>query len=144
MKHFWMIALFLGANISVLCQDSPKVDARLTVVRAMVEAFNAHDVEAMIAHVHEDVAWLNLNGNGISVEVEGSAALAEGMTSYFASIPTARAEIVSEMTSGPYVILRERAFWKTKDGERSQSALAVYEVRDGKVKRVWYYPAEPN
>jgi hypothetical protein len=31
--------------------------------------------------------------------------------------------------------------WTGKSGRRSQAALGVYEVRDGLVKRVWYYPA---
>jgi hypothetical protein len=42
-----------------------------------------------------------------------------------------------------FVTVRERAFWTTKGGEeRSQAAVAVYEIRDSLVERVWYYPAE--
>ena len=45
--------------------------------------------------------------------------------------------------SGRYVTVRERASWTSKSGEkRSQASLAVYEIRDGLVARVWYYPAE--
>ncbi len=35
------------------------------------------------------------------------------------------------------------ARWQGKNGERTQSALAVYEVEEGRVRRVWYYPVQP-
>ena len=44
-------------------------------------------------------------------------------------------------TVGPYVAIRERVSWTAKSGRRTQTALGVYEVRDGRVRRVWYYPA---
>ena len=44
--------------------------------------------------------------------------------------------------SGSFVAIREHVRWQTETGEKSQAALAVYEVRDGKIRRVWYYPAE--
>ena len=66
-----------------------------------------------------------------------------GMTSYFESTPSARSIIEDSMVSGRYVTVRERASWKTGSGEeRSQASVAVYEIRDGLIARVWYYPAE--
>ena len=53
------------------------------------------------------------------------------LESYFKALPSARSELEQVMESGKYVIVRERASW-TRDGkERSQSALAIYEIRDG-------------
>ena len=41
------------------------------------------------------------------------------------------------------VSVRERASWKSKSGEdRSQNAFAIYEVADGLIRRVWYYPSQ--
>ena len=44
--------------------------------------------------------------------------------------------------TGAHVSFRERVTWTAKDGTRRvQSALGVYEVRDGKIKRAWYFPS---
>lgn len=89
------------------------------------------------------VLIVSVQGTSVSVEASGKDALRQGMASYFRSIPSARSTIEDSMISGRYVVVRERASWKDKNGEeRSQAAVAVYEVRDGLVARVWYYPAE--
>ncbi len=54
----------------------------------------------------------------------------------------AGSEIEAALLSGSFVAVRERAFWQGKDGEKSQFSLAVYEVRNEKIVRVWYFPAE--
>jgi len=41
------------------------------------------------------------------------------------------------------VTFLERASWTSQKGERTQSSVAVYEVREEKIVRVWYYPALP-
>jgi len=40
------------------------------------------------------------------------------------------------------VAVRERVFWQGKGGEKSLFSLAVYEVLNEKISRVWYFPAE--
>ncbi len=49
--------------------------------------------------------------------------------------------VVRALLTGPYVAIRERVSWTSKSGRKSQAALGIYEVRDGLVQRVWYYPA---
>jgi acetyl esterase len=118
-------------------------DGPETVVRAQLAAFNAHDVAAMIRLVADDIVWYNIKGDEMSVEAKGSDALKKGMESYFKSLPSARSEIHTLFTNGNFVSVRERATWKSKAGEdRSQNALAIYEVIDGRIKRVWYYPVQ--
>jgi hypothetical protein len=63
------------------------------------------------------------------------------MAGYFASVRDVASVIEHTTVTGPYVAFRERVSWTGKSGRRSQAALGVYEVRDGLVKRVWYYPA---
>ena len=112
------------------------------VVRAFVAAFNAHDPAAMIALAHEDVQWLFVNGDKVMVEAEGKEALKKSMTGYFKSIPSAKSTMEKQMSVGNYVTVWERASWETKNGTRSQAALAVYLVEQGKIRRVWYYPEQ--
>jgi hypothetical protein len=113
------------------------------VVERFLEAFNRHDVEAMLALAHPEIQWLSVEGEKISVETAGAAALGESMRKYFRSLPSSRSSIEGAVEAGRFVSVRERARWEGKSGERTQSALAVYEVDEGRVRRVWYYPAQP-
>lgn len=120
-----------------------RADSPLEIVQGLSEAFNDHNVEAMARWLDNDVQWMSLNGSELAIEADGRAALITGMKDYFASLPSARSHIEQSMVTGRYVTVLERASWIGRDGEaRSQSALAVYEIRDAKVLRVWYYPAQ--
>jgi hypothetical protein len=139
-------ALAVGGPGAVAADEAPTGSMAETVPLAVVErlmnAFNAHDVEAMAAAVTEDVQWFSVSGAEIGVEADGVDALKAGMKSYFEAIPTARSELEGSFVSGKYVVVRERAYWGAGESERSQSSLAVYEIAGELVRRVWYYPAE--
>lgn len=112
-------------------------------VRANLAAFNRHDVEALVATVAPDFAWFNVDGEKLLPDSRGRDALRKGMTAYFKSLPSVRSDFESLTVNGAYVSVKERASWQSKAGlPRSQSTLAVYEVRDGLILRVWYFPAE--
>ena len=128
--------------ILALTVCAAETDPRLQVVQKLVEAFNAQDVDAMAAQVTEDIEWLSIRGAAISVEAKGKQALREGMASYFESLPTVRSVIESPQISGKYVILRERVHWDQGGSQKSQSSLAIYEIEEGLIARVWYFPAE--
>lgn len=127
---------FRGAARSVA--SSPEI----AVVRASVAAFNAHDIDALTAHYAEDIKWLSVDSEKQSIEADNRAAIREWLVGYFKSVPDVRSEISDVTQTGPHVSFRERASWTAKDGSRrAQSAIAVYEVREGKIKRAWYFPA---
>lgn len=130
-------SLFLCAN--ALAQTATPEAA----VRANAAAFNAQNVEALVATVAEEFAWFNVEGEKTTAETRGREALRSGMTGYFKSLPSAKSEIESLSVNGAFVSVKERAKWKSKGGEdRSQAALAIYEVREGLIKRVWYFPSQ--
>ncbi|MEZ4701363.1 MAG: nuclear transport factor 2 family protein [Rhodothermales bacterium] len=110
----------------------------VSVFYRMTSAFNAHDVDGMLAYVDDDIQWFSISGDHMDVEARGKAAFRAAMESYFEAIPSARSEIESAVVSGSYVSVRERAYWGE---DQSQVALGVFEVRDGLITRVWYYPA---
>jgi hypothetical protein len=111
-------------------------------VHGLTRAFNAHDVEAMSRHVTKDVQWLSLQGAMLSIDAEGREALASAMADYFRSLPSVRTEIEVLEAGESFVVVRERVHWVRNDAPTSQSALAVYELRDGLIARVWYFAAE--
>ena len=65
----------------------------MQVVRAPFEAFNRHDVDALVARVAPDFIWFNVTSNETKVEVQGRDALRASLTSYFKSTPTVRSEM---------------------------------------------------
>lgn len=122
--------------------ESPADVATFAAVERLMAAFNAHDVEALLACVTEDIGWYYVQDDVVTPEAQDKAALRQAMTGYFKAIPSARASFDDSMVSGSYVTVRERAFYERDGEELSQSSLAVYLVRDGLVARVWYYPVE--
>jgi hypothetical protein len=109
-------------------------------VERFVSAFNQHDVNGMIELTTPDVRWMSVSGKQISIEASTHAELSAAMTGYFESTPGARAEIGSISESGQFVHTLERAFWLADGAERSQCSMAVYELLDGKIQNVWYFP----
>jgi hypothetical protein len=113
----------------------------IRVVRAYIDAFNRHDIPAMAERVGEEFVWFNVTSDRATVEVKGRDSLRKTLANYFRGTPTVRSEIEGIVSAGDYVSFRERASWTSLLGQRSQSSLAVYEVKGGLITRAWYYPA---
>ncbi len=120
----------------------PLATPEVAVVRAALAAYNTRDAAAVAAHYADDIKWFGVAGDKQSVEGEGRVAVEKWLAGYFKSLPDVRAEISDVAQTGPHVSFRERVTWTAKDGtRRAQSAIGVYEVRDGKIARAWYFPA---
>ena len=130
------------AITAVATSPAAETHPSIELVERLQAAFNEHDVMAMAKCVTSDIAWYSVNGGEIAAEAVGKTALIEGMNAYFDAIPTARSETEHAYVSGKYVIARERAFWEQEGVTQSQSSLAIYEIEDNLIVRVWYYPAE--
>jgi hypothetical protein len=118
--------------------DSPEI----AVVRKQLEAFNRHSADDVAACYAENIKWLSIDGDKVSTEGDGREGIRMWLAGYFKSRPTVRSELLEINATGPHVVFRERASWTGKDGTpRSQTAIGVFEVRDGLVHRAWYYPA---
>lgn len=113
-----------------------------TQVREFVAAVNVRDIEKIFEAVDEAVQWLSVSGAKITVEVEGKSALREWMGQYFRNCPSCASSLEEVHTVGSRVIVTERATWSGKNGLKSQKSLSVYEFHNGKILRVYYFPAE--
>lgn len=111
-------------------------------LRAYLDAGNRLDADAVVALCAENFTWYNVDGDQVAPEVQGRAQLREWLAGYYRDLPSARSEILSLEQTGPILTVRERASWENKEGKRlSQQAIGVYEIRDGLIQRVWYYPS---
>src|SRR5262245_8251837 len=61
-------------------------------VRDYVSAFNKRDIDTMLTMVTDDIQWLNVAGDKITVEAQGKARLRDSLTAYFKSTPSARSD----------------------------------------------------
>lgn len=113
----------------------PAASPEIACVKASVEAFNKHDAAAVTALYAPDLKWYSVS----ALELEGAARAREWLEGYFKEYPDVRSELFELSQSGPFVSFRERVTWS----RGSQSSQAVYEVRDGRIVRVWYYPSSP-
>jgi hypothetical protein len=138
------LALALAAPPRAAAQAAGDASSDPTeVVRRFVEAFDRHELEPLLALAHPDVEWLTVTGAELAVETRGRDALRASLASYFASCPTCRSTVDVYQVIGPYVSALEHAEWEKEGAKRRQSSLSVYEIVDGLVRRVWYFPAVP-
>ena len=120
--------------------DTPKSNEQR--VRDYVSAYNKRDIETMLSMVSDDIQWLNVAGDKITVETQGKAKLRESLVANFKSTPSAKSELEWVQTTASRVAALERAAWQSKSGPKSQASLSIYEFRAGLISRVYYYPAE--
>jgi hypothetical protein len=140
-----ILAIGLSLSLGVAAQSATAVrtDQEALVLR-FVDAFNAHDVEAMAAIADDGIQWVTIDGARVSVETDGKTALRTILQRYFAQCPTCRSTLEWTRVSGSRVAARERASWTTAAGPRTQTSLSVYELKDGKILRVLYFPVEKD
>lgn len=136
MRGLSLLVLAVALNSQVVLASG-----NAEAVEKFVEAFNRHDVDAMLELATEGLRWMSLADERLSLETLGRVELREAMASYFSSTPSARAVIRSISESGPFVHTVEEALWRSHGAEKSQCSMAVYELSEGKVRNVWYFPA---
>lgn len=108
------------------------------VVQAQVDAYNAHDVAAFAACYADDASVIDLAGK--RPEVKGQAALRQAFA-FLGKMPgNFGVDIVKRVVNGPVVIDLEHLHG-LPSGKHMPDSLAVYEVRNGKITRLWFPPA---
>ncbi len=138
-------AIGLGSVVLVSCTSIVNGDehgqSNRSTVERYVGAFNACDIDSAAGLMHDDIEWLSIADAGVDTVSAGKANLVSESRAYMANGCSTQSVLSDWSVNGPFVTVIETAKWRTTDGQaRSQSATAVYEVRDLKVRRVWYFP----
>lgn len=111
-------------------------------VRAFVDAFNLRDIDGMLGLATDSIQWLIVDGPKISMETSGKDDLRKSMEGYFKSCPSCKSALEWVQVAGHRVTAMERAMWAGKNGDKAQRSLSVYEFKEGKISRVYYFSAE--
>ncbi|MCB0480985.1 MAG: nuclear transport factor 2 family protein [Flavobacteriales bacterium] len=109
------------------------------VLNEQVEAFNQHDVARMAQNVSDDFVWYSVMSDSVTIESSGRAAFTKAMTGYFSHYENVKSTIQSTTISGNKISFEENVSWPEEDVIQEQSALGVYEIKNGKITRAWYF-----
>lgn len=116
---------------AVLVPQSPT-----SVVQRQVEAYNARDIEAFLSFYAEDAVLARHPGG--EVIATGREEMREIYGKLFAESPELDCNVVKRIALGDMVVDHELV-----RGHRGRSvvyAVAIYEVKGGLIRRVWFLP----
>jgi hypothetical protein len=102
------------------------------VVQAQVDAYNAHDLEALAATYHSEALVHDL---ALGQTLTGPAGLRPVWHERFTTHPAHQAEIVHRLVVGDFVVDQEHIVGLA-DGS-TLDALVLYRVRDGQIVECW-------
>jgi hypothetical protein len=102
------------------------------VVDAQLAAYNRRDVEGFAAAYAPDAVVYDPPEQ---IRAAGMESIRRIYGKAFAEAPSARATISQRITQGNFVVDQESV--SGLPGGRSASAVVIYEVRDGKIRRAW-------
>lgn len=124
----------LQASYLAACTEStiPK-----TVVQAQIDAYNAHDVDLFVSCFSEDVEVIQLDGSRPTIK--GRKMLKKEYSFLKRKPKEFKVEVISTSVVGPVVVLHERLHGRA-NGQFPLDLLAAYEVRKGKITKLWFPP----
>jgi ketosteroid isomerase-like protein len=103
------------------------------VVEAFNEAFNRHDVDAIMALMTDDCMFENTRPAPDGTRVDGQAAVRSFWTGFFERSPQARFETEEIFESGDRCVVRWVYHWIRDGAAGHVRGVDLFRVRDGKV-----------
>ena len=129
------LALLLAGCASLPGRATPEIE----VVRNYHAALNRRDLLALTAYVAPDVQWYSQLADERVLEVSGREALTASLQAYFAQHAETYWSFESATVQGNSVAVRERSQWRTSSERDERVTLCVYELHDGRIRRVTQY-----
>ena len=103
-------------------------------VQQQLEAYNARDLERFVAQYTDDIEVFRAPGT--APILSGKEAFAAHYAAHRFHLAGLHADVVSRMVAGNLVIDHERV---VGIGDQPVQAVAVYEVIDDLIRRVWFF-----
>ncbi len=112
----------------------------LSVFSDQVDAFNKADVDRLVSNVSDDFKYFYISSDELTLEVQGKDKFRKSMESYFSRGRKVVSKIECYLIEKNRISFREVVSHKNQKGETvSSSALGIYEIRNGKITRSWYF-----
>ncbi len=113
-------------RLAFVAEESPEI-----IVQKQLDAYNARDIEAFLDTYSDDVELFNFPNQSSS---KGKEAMRKGYQGFFEATPDLHCEIKNRIVIGNKVIDEE---YITANGSNF-SAVAIYEVENGKIAKVTF------
>ncbi len=117
-----------------LAPQTPPSDDPVAVVQRQFEAYNARDLDAMLATYAEDAQQFEHPDKLIA---RGAAEIRVRFAVRFQE-PNLHATLLNRVVMGDLVIDHERVTRTYPEGPGSVELLAIYEVKAGRIARAWF------
>ena len=111
-------------------------DTPEAVVQKQLDAYNAHDLEALMATYAEDAQQFE---HPAKLLASGSAAIRERFVTRFKE-PNLHATLLSRVVMGNVVIDHERVTRTFPEGTGRIELVAIYEVQNGRIAQATFMP----
>ena len=98
-----------------------------------MDAYNAHDLDAMVACYGPGIEFWTMDGK-VRGE-KGVVALRAGYAELFKKFPKVKVKVLTRICQGTFVIDQQQADGM---GQSPITVTAIYETAQGKIVRVWY------
>jgi hypothetical protein len=105
-----------------------------TVVQRQLDAYNARDIDALLAIYAEDAQQFE---HPSKLLASGSAQLRERFAARFAE-PNLHARLVNRIVAGNVVIDHEKVTRNFPEGTGQIELVAIYEVQNGRIAKAWF------
>jgi ketosteroid isomerase-like protein len=109
-----------------------ETQSTLAAVDRFNEAFNRHDVDAVMAAMTDDCVFESTSPPD-GDHFDGQASVRAVWESFFASTPTANFAAEEQFGAGDRCVVRWRYTWEENGEERHLRGVDVLRVRDGKL-----------
>lgn len=128
---------FPGVNMTGNEQDASAVT--IAAIERFNEAFNRHDVDAVMAAMTEDCIFENTNPVPDGKQYRGAAEVRAYWERFFTNNPDAKFETEEIFAAGDRCVVRW-IYRKTKDGQPWHlRGVDIFRVRNGKVAEKFAY-----
>lgn len=134
----------LACLVLASCATTPASPPNRLLVEAYTAAFNMRDLPAMAAMMHPDIQWITVAGGNSSVTTDGKIKMVNEMGDYFGGSTRVTSTVNGWGINGAFVSAVETAAWTSNAGmEKLQRSNVVYQIDNGLIRRVWYFPEQP-
>jgi len=122
------------ACLSLGAVPAPEMPTPEAIVKTQLDAYNARDMEAFLATYADEAELYNFPA---SLQTKGKVEMRKRYAARF-SDPSLHAIITQHVAMGNAVIDHERIQVALPEGPGVMEAIAIYEVKDGKISRVTF------
>ena len=134
-KIFTFVVLIVMLTINTFSfQTNNKSPER--VAQALVDAFNAHDVEGILKTYHPNSVARRLPDG--KVILTGHADIRKKFETAFQRSPSIKVEVVERIVDGFFVIDKEKIITVTEGKKSERFGVVIYEIRDEQIVNEWY------